>query len=143
MRDVCKQHRIATFTALNGNLGGINLYDEKKKVGQTDTLFVVFSTQQQTPTDDNDCTWISRNTLDIEIIQKSGSEVSKDVVDDLSNLILSILLPTPGVTNITSGNLQFGYARAESIISRNLSISDTESIIQKIIRFSVTIVQQS
>lgn len=143
MRDLSKPFRLAVFAALTGNTGGIKMYDEKRKVSDSDTEFILFTTQQQTPTEDNDCTWVSNASIDIEVYQKTGSEVSKDEIDDISNTICEVLIPTPGVTNITSGGLQFLHARGESIISRNLSISETESVLQKVIRFVVTVVQQA
>lgn len=142
MRDACKQHRQATAEALSGNTGGIPVYDEKRWVQDTDSTYVLLSTQQQTPIQENDCTWISLNSLDIEIYQRTGSEVSKDEIDDIANTVLGILIPTPGVCPLTAGNLQFGYAQAESIISRNMSLSETESIVVKVIRFTVQITQQ-
>lgn len=143
MRDLSKPFRLAVFSALNGNTGGVPIYDEKRLVSATDTTFIILSTQQQTPRDETDCTWVSNSSIDIEIYNKTGSEVSKDTIDDVSNTILGVLLPTVGVTGITSGGIQFGYAYAESIISRNISISETESILQKIIRFTVQAVEQA
>lgn len=142
MKDTSKPFRIAIATALQGNIGA-NLYDEKRWVQQTDTLFVILSTQQQIPSNENDCTWISRSSIDIEIIQKTGSEASKNDIDDVSNAICGLLVPAPFTTTITSSNLQFCNARVDSIISRNLAISETETILQKIIRFSCDIVEQS
>lgn len=144
MRDTSKQLRLSVFNCLSGNLGGVPVYDEKKKVSTTDSTFILLSTQQETPSDQNDCTWICRSSIDIEIIQKSGSEVSKDTIDDLSNTVLTLLLPTPGTTGLSPAyNLQFQNGFCESVISRNISLSETESILQKIVRFVVTIVQQN
>lgn len=131
------------YNAINGNLGGVPVYEEKRLVSSSASTFVLLSTQQQTPTEENDCTWISRSMIDIEVIQKTGSEVTKNTVDDISNTILGILLPLPGATGLTSSNIQFGYSYCESIISRNLSFSETESVIQKVIRVVFTTVQQS
>lgn len=142
MRDLSKPYRLACAAVLQGVIS-INLYDEKRWVTVTDTVYGIFSTQQQTLTDENDCTWVSRCSIDIEVIQKTGSEVTKDDVDDISNEICAILNPSPGVTPLTSPNLQFTLPQIESIISRNVSISETETVIVKIIRFVCTIVQQS
>lgn len=143
MRDLSKPFRLAVFSVLNGNTGGIPIYDEKRLVSSTDNTFILLSTQQQTPQDENDCTWVSRLSIDIEVYNKTGSEVSKDTIDDVSNTILGLLLPTVGVSPISSGGIQFTYAFAESIISRNIGITETESVLQKVIRFVATGVQQS
>lgn len=144
MRDVSKPFRLSVFNCLNGNLSGAPVYDEKQKVTGTDTLFVLLSTQQQVPDEDISESWISRASIDIEVIQKTGSEVSKDDIDDVSNDILGLLLPSPWVAGVvTPSGFQFTNAKCESIISRNLSLSETESVVQKIIRFSVQVIQQS
>lgn len=143
MRDLSKPFRLAVFSVLNGNTGGIPIYDEKRLVSATDNTFILLSTQQQTQEEVNDCTWVSRLSIDIEVYNKTGSEVSKDTIDDVSNTILGLLLPTVGVSPISSGGIQFTYAFAESIISRNIGITETESVLQKVIRFVATGVQQS
>jgi len=143
LRDNSKALRVAIFTALTGNTGGITMYDEKRKVSATDSTFILFTTQQQTPDENNDCTWISKNSIDIEIVNKTGSEVSKNTIDDISDQILQTLLPSVGTTNLTAGNLQFGYAYCESILSRNLSFSEIESVMVKVIRFVVQITTQT
>ncbi len=147
MRDLSKPFRLAVFSVLNGNTGGIPIYDEKRLVSATDNTFILLSTQQQTQQQTqeevNDCTWVSRLSIDIEVYNKTGSEVSKDTIDDVSNTILGLLLPTVGVSPISSGGIQFTYAFAESIISRNIGITETESVLQKVIRFVATGVQQS
>lgn len=144
MRDLSEDIRVGVFTALSGNTGGINMYDEKRKVNSSDTTFIVLSTQQQTPdTDSNDCTWVSKCFIDIEVYQKTGSEVSKNIIDRVANTVLTVLLPSVGVTPVVASNVQLANPYCESIISRNLSLSETESILQKVIRFAVTAIQQS
>lgn len=142
MRDVSKPYRLAVFALLNGNVPGWKTYDEKRKVSDTDVQYMLLSTQQQTPGDDNDCAWISQCGIDIEITQRTGSEVSKDDIDDASNAVCQILVPTPWNTPLTSGGLMFQNAFIESIISRNVSISETETIIVKVLRFVCTVTQQ-
>jgi len=142
LRDLSKPFRLAVFSVLNGNTGGVPIYDEKRLVSATDSTFILLSTQQQTPVDENDCTWVSKLSIDIEVYNKTGSEVSKDTIDDVSNTILGLLLPSVGVSPVAAGGIQFTYAFAESIFSRNVSLSETESVLQKVIRFSVMGVQQ-
>lgn len=143
MRDTCKQLRLSVFNCLNGNLNGRNIYDEKKKVGATDTMFVILSTQQESPIQDNDSTWISTSSIDIEIIAKTDSETSKDDIDELANLILSLVFPTRSTCAlIAPSNLEFQNAVCSRTITRNISLSETESILSKIITFTTTIVQQ-
>jgi len=142
MRDLSRPYRLAIYAVLNGVIS-VPVYDEKKKVASTETTFVILSTQQQTPVEENDCTWISRCSIDIEVIQKTGFEVTKDDIDDISNQICGILLPSQGITPIESPNLQFTLPEIESIISRNVSITEPETVIVKILRFVCTIIQQT
>ena len=144
MRDTCKPYRIAMFNLLNGNLGGINVYDEKKKVGAADKVFVLLSTQQETQVEENDCSWITRSSIDLEIVAKSGSEVTKDTVDDLANLIIGLVLPTIQTSGLTApSGFQFSGLVLEKTISRNISLSETESILTKILTFVTQIIEQS
>lgn len=143
MRDTQKQLRLAVFNALNGVIS-VPVYDEKKLVSATDDTYVLLSTQQETPTEETDCTWITRSSIDLQVMQKTGSEVSKDDIDDISNEILVILMPTRGTLGITApSGLEFQNPAIESIVSRDLSLSETESILIKLVRFVVTIVQQN
>jgi len=143
LRDTKKQLRAAVFATLDGVIS-VPVYDEKKKVTETDTLFVILSTQQETPTEENDCTWIKKSSIDLVVYQKTGSEVSKDDIDDVANEILVLLLPSVGTSGaVAPSGLQFSNAYCESNISRDLSISETESIVANVVRFSVTIMDQN
>lgn len=142
MRDISLPYRNAIAAAISGVIS-VPVYDEKRWVQDTDTKYVLLTTQQQTPVDDNDCTWISRASIDLEIYHKSGSEVTKNDIDNISNEICKILLPAPFTTVLSSPNLLFQNAYFESIISRNISLSETESILIKILRFVCVITQQS
>lgn len=144
MRDTCKPYRLAVFNCLNGNLNGINVYDEKKKVAATDTVFVILSTQQETPTDLNDCAFITRSSIDIEIVCKTGFEVTKDTIDDVANLILKLITPTVQTSGLTTpSGFQFEIPVCTRTLTRNVSITDSESVLVKILTFTTDIVTQS
>lgn len=138
MYDLSLPYRLSIYAVLNGVIS-VPVFDEKKKVAATNTVFVILSTQQQTPVEENDCVEISRCSIDIEITQKTGFEVTKDVIDNVSNEICQILKPCP----LAWVNLEFQNARVESILSRNVSLSESETVIQKIIRYTCDIVQQT
>lgn len=144
MRDTCKPYRLAIYNCLNGNLGGIKVYDEKKKVGATDTLFVLLSTQQETPIEENDCAFISKSSIDIEIVQKTGFEVTKDTIDDLANIILTLVIPDTQSSCLTApSGFQFLIPTVTRTLTRNVSITDSESILVKIITITTQIVTQN
>lgn len=142
MKDLSKPFKIAVATAI-GSIS-VPVFDSKRWVASTDTQFVILGTQTQTPSAEyaTDCTWAQICTIDIEVYDKSGSEVTKNNIDDISNEIAEILVPAPFVTNITSANLQFTTATLD-FQSRDLSLSETESILSKIIRFSCIVIEQS
>lgn len=132
------------FNCLNGNLGGIKVYDEKKKVGETDSVYVLLSTQTESPTEDNDCTFITKSIMDVEIIVKTGFEVTKDTMDDLANLILGLVVLSPQVSGLTvPSGFQFTNLYCSKSVSRNLTITNSESVLTKILTFVVNIVQQN
>lgn len=145
MRDTAYPLRISVFNCLNGQLpNSVPVYDEKKKVGVTDSVYVLLSTQTESLIEENDCTWIVRSSIVIQIYQRSGSEVSKDTIDGLSNSILQILMPTPQTSNLVPPvGLQYANHSIQQIVSRNLSITETESILEKSITFTVQIIQQN
>ena len=148
MRGTMKILRHSVYAELNGNLSynssNVPVYDEKKHVGDTDQIFVLLSTQQETPTDDNDCTFITRSSIDIEIIAKTEFEVSKDMIDDVSDLVQNLLLPTKGTLGFSSpSGWQFQNPRFESSFTQNLAISETQSILRKICKFVCEIVEQN
>jgi hypothetical protein len=144
MRDTCKPYRLAMFNCLNGHLGGINVYDEKKKRLATDTVFVLLSTQQETPIEDNDCAFITKSSIDIEIVTKTGFEVTKDTADDLANLIMQLVIPDTQSSGLTApSGFQFLIPQCTRTLTRNVSITDSESILVKILTFTTQIITQS
>lgn len=137
-----KPYRAAVYSVLNGQIFydsvEVKVYDEKKKVGETVTLFILLSTQQETPIQENDCTDITRSAIDIEIIDVSEFEASKDRIDDISNDVSVAIM-----NNLTApSGFQFQNLRRESSITQNLTITETNSILRKILKFTCQIVEQ-
>lgn len=144
MRDTQKILRAAVYNALNGtvNVGGvIPVYDEKRPSTSTASVYILLSTQQETSNDTQDA-FITISSIDIEICQDTGSEVSKDTIDDISNEVLVILMPTRENSGLVSpSNMQILNLDRRTI-TRAFEISPTQSILRKIITLSATIVQQ-
>ncbi len=146
MRDTQKLLRMAVYNLISGQLSynstNVPVYDEKRKVGATDNIFVILSTQQETDDNTSDA-FITDSSIDIEINHKSDFEVSKDAIDDVANQILTLILPTPSTDGFPVQSLfQITCVRRTSTITRNFSISDSQTIIAKIITISSKIVQQ-
>lgn len=146
MRDTQKPLRAAVYQALGGNVnvgGVIPVFDEKKSVTSSAKLYILLSTQQEVNSDTMD-TFMTQSFLDIEVCQQSGSEVSKDDIDDVSDAVYAILFPSPYQSGLTNPSLmQIQNLRREKTITRALEISATESILRKIITVSALIIQQS
>lgn len=146
MRNTKKPFRLAVFTCLNGNIvyngNTIKVYDEKRKVGDTDTIFILLSQQTETPEHTSDA-FIRRSTIDIDIINKSGSEVSKDGIDDIEELIMDRIWPTPTTTGLIDPSLfQIQELTVDRSASQNVSLSETESILVNTITISAIFTQQ-
>lgn len=124
----------------NGN--PVKLYDEKRKVGQADKVYMLFSTQQSTR-DRTSETWITDERIDIEIIQRSEYEVTKDFIDDISEQLYTLLMPDPINDGLPDPSMmQIQHFELEQALTRSIQITDTETIIQKICTFSCKIIQQ-
>lgn len=146
MRDTGKPFRKAIYAALNGLVLykglPVPIYDEKVFTGQLPNIYIIMGKQTETDVTDNDCTWSTRATLELWIISKTGSEVSKDVVDDVSQAILDLLIGLPTTDMIApQAGLQIMTLTRESSVSGQVLISQTQSELQKVLTLAATIVQ--
>lgn len=143
MRDTKKILRHAVFNALDGQItlngGTVPVYDEKN---ENESVYILLSNQQEF--DDNpDGSFITRSTIDYEVVQQTGYSVSKDDIDDINEQILEILIPTQNTTGMTiPSGFQFHSVRRESSRSLTLEISPTESIVRNITTISTIIQEQ-
>lgn len=143
MKDTKKILRHAVLNALDGNItydgNNVPVYDEKN---ENENIYILLSNQQEF--DDNpDGSFITRSTIDYEVVQKSGYSVSKDAIDDINEQILEILIPTQGTTGLTiPSGFQFHNVKRESSRSLAFEISPTESIVRNITTISTIIQQQ-
>lgn len=147
MRDAQYHLRRAIDAVLTSNVvvdgNTINFYDEKKRAGANERLYCIYGTQQSTPDQNNDSTWITRETIDIEIYQRTESEVSKDLVDQVSDQLYTLLMPQRISSALANPNLmQVQFFDLQQAVTRSAEISDTETIIQKIVTFTCLVVQQ-
>lgn len=147
MRDTQKPLRTAIYNVLNGNVTYdgetvFKLYDEKKKVGQTERIYGLFGTQQTTR-DRTSEYWITDERIDIEIVHSTEFEVSKDMIDDISDQLYLLLMPGPinsALADPTSMLIQ--HFELEQALTRAVEISPTQSEVSKIITFFCKIIQQ-
>lgn len=146
MIDSMKPFRKAVYTVLNGNVtyagSVVKVYDAKVFTGAIPNVYILMSTQREQNSTDQECAWQARSSMDLLIIAKSGSEVSKDVVDDISNTMLVLLLNLPGSDNLP---VQAGFkilnVRRESAVIGEVQISPTQSELQKLMTITAEIYQ--
>jgi hypothetical protein len=145
MRDTMKPLRKAIFDCLGTNVKypGVNVVpvmDEKVIGGTQPNVYILLSTQRERDVTDQDCYWQTESSIDILIIAKSGAEVSKDSIDDISQRIYSLLLNLPGDQLIQQ---QTGFQILEfkrvSAVSGSVQISPTQSELQKILSLTANI----
>jgi len=146
--DTCQPFRKAIYDALSGNVTynsvQVPVYDEKTFVTNTASVFILLSTQQETPQDDTDCGWTTLSSIDVEIVVKTGSEVTKNAIDTISGTVTGIILPTRSTVGITQpSGFQVTHLERTSTLTQTVSLSPTESILIKIIKFSAIFVEQS
>jgi hypothetical protein len=147
MRDTQKILRHAVFQTLNGNVtyngSNIPVYDEKRLLGDQDNLFIILGSQRESD-DSPDEYFITNSSIDIEIQHRTEFEVSKDAIDDVSDQVLQIIMPTPYTNGFPVQNLfQINGVTRSSTISRNFSLTDSQSIVAKIITITCKIIQQN
>lgn len=140
MKDTCKILRQAIFNALSGL--SVPVYDEKQFVTDTDTIFVLLGTQQESSEDVSE-TFITKSSIDIEIISKTASEASKDDIDDVYQEMMEILIPTTQTVGLViPSGFQFQNAYRESSITQSLAIDSTQTILRRLTRLTFTITQK-
>lgn len=145
MKDTCKPMRKALFTCINGNItyagNVVKLYDGKVFTGEAPNLYMYFGTQQEQDITEQDCAWQTKNRTEIVIVSKTGSEVSKDSIDDISQRIYDLVLTLPGNNLLAVQNgFQILELRRESAVIGNVQISPTQSELQKVLSLTASII---
>jgi hypothetical protein len=139
MIDVHKKVRKAYYEALNGQLtydgSPVSVWDEKAEA-TTNNIYVLLSTQTATDTS-TFSSFDTQTTILIDIVSKSQDRVSKDVLDEVAQQILTIILPTVTTNGLPAqSGVQILNVRKESDNYLPVQLSATGSIIRRLIRFS-------
>ena len=141
MKDFDKIYRLAVFDALSGISAPV--YDEVKKVGDSDTLFVLLGSQRTKREPVADHLWARRCSIELIITQKTESGVSKDDIDDVADEILEVLFPSYDSFGVTApGLFQFTAEEFETSQTNRIVLSTDKSIIAKTLTISCVIIQQ-
>lgn len=147
MKSTMKPFRKAVKDVLSGNItyasSTVPIYDAKVHAGQQPQIYILLSTQREQDVTDQDCAWNHRSSIDLVFIAKSGSEVSKDVIDDIADRALELLLSSPGVSNLAvQTGFQILEVKMESAVIGEVQISPTQSELQKIVSLTAFIFHQ-
>jgi len=142
LKDTMKPLRHAVFNLLDGELSydsnPVNVYDE---LNDTDDIYVLLSTQQEVFDETSDC-FITRSSIAIEVVAKTESSVSKDIIDDVSDQIYQLLRPTTSTTGLVDpSGFSIQNVQRENALTQVLQITPTQSVLRKILNIVVTIVQ--
>lgn len=147
MKDTMYPLQTSIFNLLDGNLSwngsNIPIYDEKTKIGNTDNIVVILSTQQEAPAgEQSDCGYFTESSIDLVVMQKSEFEVSKAAIHNVGEQILNILFPSYPETAIVCPGFQV-IGRRTRAITRDFSITNTQSVVAKIITISCLMIEQN
>lgn len=148
MRDTMMPLRHAIYAVINAaityKLSTVPVRDERLFTGEVPDIYILMSTQQETNVDEQDCTWTTNSSITLETIVKSGSEVSKDVFDKVSNDMMELIIGLPGAIHITMPGFQIITGYRESAITQNIVIAETgQSVLRKLTTFVFKVVQQN
>lgn len=141
MKDFDKIYRLAVYDALSGI--SVSVYDEAKKVGDSDSIFVILGAQRSKREPIADHIWGRRCSIELIITQKTESGVSKDDIDDVANEILEVIFPGYDSFGVTApGLFQFTNEEFETSATNRLVLNTDKSIIAKTLIISCVIIQQ-
>lgn len=147
-KDTMKPFRNAINSVLSGAItykgSVVPFTDSKTKTGQQARLYGIYGTQREFDTTQTDCTWECKSSIEILLVNDTGSETSKDPLDEISDDIYDLLLNLPGSNNLPAqSGFQITYLKRESAVSGLIQISPTETQLQKLITLTATIIQQN
>lgn len=147
-QDVGQPLRAAYFSVLNGQLtyeaSVIPIVDEKLDVDITEhDIYVLMLDQIEDDTNANKSNWATEVLLRMQVVNQRKSTNTKEVVEDISNQILTILFPTRTTTSLSlTAPLSLTYAKKVSANYNPLIQNDRGFLISKVLEFKNRITQQ-
>jgi len=144
MRDPNKIFRDAVMQALNGNLtydgSDVKVFNEQAEPGNNNTYVIVSS--QSSAQEPNFSGFGHQGMLLMDIITKQAHLVTKDIVDNVSEQITTILFPSVQANGLApQSGFQINCLAVESMNYMPMRISNTKTIIKKLIRLTAKISQ--
>jgi len=145
MIDVKQPVRKSYYDLLNGAItfagDPVPVVDDVKKLGDSSTLYVLLSNQSGADSSTFQ-TFDSDETIVLDIVFKSGARVNKETVDNIAGQIFSLLLPTPGVTGLTSPpGTQINCVRLKDDRYLTLTLNSSNSVVRRLLTLSMHVRQ--
>lgn len=146
MRDPGFYIRKAYKNALTGNVtnkgSAVPVVDEKLHENMRDDIYIMFSTQSEEDKP-NKSYFASVVNLAVLIVNRKESAVQKSVVEDVSNQILQIIIPTITTHGLTIDSpFKISFVKRDSTNTGGAKLDDGDFIIVKQINFRNRITQQ-
>lgn len=147
-RDTMKPFRKAVNDVINGFVtyksALVKVYDKKIFTGDEPNLYIFYGSMRESDITATECTWETKTSLEILIVSQTGSEVSQDPLDEISDVIYDLVLNLPGSDNLgAQSGFQIVYVTRESATCGMMEISPTKSRLVKIITLTAKIIQQN
>ena len=119
MLDIGQKLRAAFFDALDGNLtwdgAAVPVVDEKLDVQISDQDVYILMTSQNEIDANNKSYWARECDIELVIINRRKATNTKEVVEDVSNQVLTLLFPDKNTTVLSvAAPLSLTYSRLTS-----------------------------
>ena len=141
-----KALRYAYGAALSGNLtypvgqSAVQIFDEKLEA--SNNIYVLILNQNSIYAGNfMDQRWTAK--IELEIVSKQQNSVSKDILDDISEQIENIIIPSAFTNGLSvDSGWQVINVSLESISYANIQQTETNSILTKTLIFNQTIIKK-
>jgi hypothetical protein len=146
VNDPDKAIRTAYKNALDGNLTfnslPVPVVDEKLHADDRNDVYVMFSTQNANDKP-NKTYHATEVNLAVLVVNRRESTVQKSVIDNISDQILQIVLPTLNTHGLTIGSpFKITFVKRDNSNTEGAKLEDGTFIIAKQINFRNRITQQ-
>lgn len=132
MLDTSNAIRSAYLSKLNGNLSidGRNVVVYGQTPFETPgEQYAIISSVTETPTDENNDKFITQVDVNIDIFVEQYKFYDNSKVDDISNQILNILIPTNTMSDIGNANFEIYVIRRSA--SRYLPLESGQNFVSR------------
>ena len=146
MIDIGQKLRKSYFDALDGNLtwdgGAVPVVDEKLDVQITDQDVYIIMTAQNEVDANNKTYWARECDIELRIINRRKATNTKEVVENVSDQVLTLLYPTKNTTVLAIDSpLSLTYSRLTNAEYDPLAQTEDGFVISKKLVFKNRITQ--